>query len=98
MLRFQCFVQLGRELLTQLRATVEGGGRVLEESDSPPRRRLDAAARHLYLVAATMFGALGIVAFARANQKQRFQEIDVERINIVAANGQPRPVIANAER
>ena len=70
----------------------------MPDRPAPLRRRLDAAARHAYVVAATMFGALGIVAFAHASQKQRFQEIDVERINIVAPNGKPRLVISNAER
>lgn len=56
------------------------------------------AARNLYVVASTLFGLLGIAAFTRANQKQRFTEIDVERINVVAPNGKPRLVISNAER
>jgi len=55
-------------------------------------------ASRLYLVASTLFGLLGLVAFTRAAQKPRFDEIDVERINIIAPNGTPRLVISNAER
>lgn len=55
-------------------------------------------ARNAYVVASTLFGVLGIAAFTRATQKQRFTEIDVERINVVAPNGKPRLVISNAER
>lgn len=56
------------------------------------------AARHAYVIASTAFGILGIAAFTRAGGKQRFTEIDVERINVVAPNGKPRLVISNAER
>ena len=56
------------------------------------------AARNAYVLAATLFGLLGIAAFTRAGQKQRFTEIDVERINVVAPDGKPRLVISNAER
>ena len=56
------------------------------------------AASRLYVAASTLFGLLGLVAFTRAAQKPRFDEIDVERINIIAPNGTPRLVISNAER
>jgi hypothetical protein len=55
-------------------------------------------ASRAYVIAATLFGILGLAAFARAVQKPRFDEIDVERINIIAPNGTPRLVISNAER
>jgi hypothetical protein len=55
-------------------------------------------ASRVYIVAATLFGILGIAAFERAVQKPKFDEIDVQRINIVAPNGTPRLVISNAER
>ena len=55
-------------------------------------------ASRAYIVAATLFGVLGIAAFARAVQKPKFDEIDVQRINIIAPNGMPRLVISNAER
>jgi hypothetical protein len=49
-------------------------------------------------MASTAFGLLGIAAFSRAGQRQRFTEIDVERINVVSPGGKPRLVISNAER
>jgi hypothetical protein len=55
-------------------------------------------ASRLYIASATVFGLLGLAAFQRATQKPRFDEIDVERVNIVAPNGTPRLVISNAER
>ena len=36
--------------------------------------------------------------FAQSSQKQRFTELDVERINIIEANGTVKLVIANRER
>ena len=60
----------------------------------PPR----TAASRAYIIAATIFGVLGMAAFARAVQKPRFDEIDVERINVIAPDGTPRLVISNAER
>jgi hypothetical protein len=56
------------------------------------------AARNTYVIASTLFGLLGIAGFTHANRKERFTEIDVERINVVAPNGEPRLVISNAER
>ena len=61
-------------------------------------RATHTAASRAYVVAATLFGILGLAAFARAVQKPRFDEIDVERINVIAPNGTPRLVISNAER
>lgn len=74
--------------------------------DSPPHSSSSLAmpalsprtARNAYVVAATLCGLLGIVAFTRAGQTHRFTEIDVERVNIVAPDGKPRLVISNAER
>jgi hypothetical protein len=52
-----------------------------------------------YMVTATaLIGALAVSAFAKANQKQRFGEIDVERINIVEPNGTLRMVLSGRER
>jgi hypothetical protein len=36
--------------------------------------------------------------FAQTNQKQRFTEVDVERINVIEADGTVKLVIANRER
>jgi hypothetical protein len=67
-------------------------------TDINSARTTRTAASRAYVVAATLFGVLGIAAFARAIQKPRFDEIDVERINVIAPNGKPRLVISNAER
>jgi hypothetical protein len=64
-------------------------------TSDPPTR---SAASRAYVIAATLFGILGLAAFARAVQKPRFDEIDVERINVIAPDGKPRLVISNAER
>jgi hypothetical protein len=55
-------------------------------------------ASRAYLVGCTLFGIAGIAAFTQSVRKPRFDEIDVERINIIAPNGKPRLVISNAER
>jgi len=57
-----------------------------------------SSASRVYIVAATLFGILGIAAFGRAVQQPKFDEIDVQRINIIAPNGTPRLVISNAEK
>jgi len=59
---------------------------------------MSAPSRHASLAASTLFAVLGIAAFTRANQKQRFTDIDVERINVIGPDGKPRLVISNAER
>ena len=59
---------------------------------------LRRVASRAYRLGSLLFGLAGIAAFARAAQKPRFDEIDVERINIIAPNGTPRLVISNAER
>ncbi|HEY2067805.1 MAG TPA: hypothetical protein VGG84_17780, partial [Gemmatimonadaceae bacterium] len=52
-----------------------------------------------YMVTATVvIGALSLSAFAKASQKTRFGEIDVERINIVEPNGTLRMVLSGRER
>jgi hypothetical protein len=52
------------------------------------------------LVSTTLLLVLGLAAFTRAGQpaKQRFTEIDVERINVVEPDGKLRMVIANRPR
>jgi len=53
----------------------------------------------IYAVAATLFCAVFFLsAFALQNKKQKFAEIDVERINIVEKDGKLRMVISNQER
>lgn len=52
-----------------------------------------------YTLASTiLLGALTLTAFRRASEKTRFDEIDVERINVVEKNGTVRMVIANEAR
>jgi hypothetical protein len=50
------------------------------------------------LVSVLMFGALIFVAAQSASQRTKFEEIDVERINVVEKNGTVRLAIANPER
>ena len=53
----------------------------------------------VYAVVATLFGAvLVLAAFTLQGGKQKFGEIDVERINIVEKDGKLRMVISNQER
>lgn len=50
------------------------------------------------LVATLVCGLFFLSAFVFQNQKQKFGEIDVERINIVEKDGKLRMVISNQER
>jgi hypothetical protein len=50
------------------------------------------------VVSTTLTGALALAAFSGAPQKQRFTEIDVERINIVESDGTLRLTISNHAR
>lgn len=52
-----------------------------------------------YAIASTLaLAVLSLAAFARQNQKTKFDEIDVERINIVEKDGKLRLVISNKDR
>jgi hypothetical protein len=50
------------------------------------------------LVVTLLFGVLALSAYKQANQKTKFAELDVERINIVGQDGQLKMVISNSER
>jgi len=50
------------------------------------------------LVITALLGTVSLAAFRQASQKQRFTEIDVERINIVEPDGKLRMVISNRPR
>ena len=50
------------------------------------------------MLSTTVTGVLAIAAFTRTTAKPHFAEIDVERINIVEADGRVRLTISNAER
>jgi hypothetical protein len=53
----------------------------------------------IYAVTATLLCAVFLLsAFASQNKKQKFTEIDVERINIVEKDGKLKMVISNKER
>jgi hypothetical protein len=54
--------------------------------------------RGISLALGILAGVLAITAFRSAQQKPRFTEIDVERINVVEADGKPALVIANTQR
>lgn len=55
--------------------------------------------RFLEIYAAVSLIIFGVLAFTAFKQsKQKFTEIDVERLNLVEKNGQLRMVIANAGR
>lgn len=52
-----------------------------------------------YVVASmTVIGALALAAFTKVDQKPRFKEIDVERVNIVEPDGTLRLTISDAAR
>ena len=52
-----------------------------------------------YAIGSTLlFGVLTISAFAKSQTKQKFEEIDVERINIVEKDGKLKMVISNSAR
>ncbi|MGH7505329.1 MAG: hypothetical protein ACRELX_06745 [Longimicrobiales bacterium] len=65
--------------------------------DDRIRRELRALKTYA-LVMTLLFGALIIAAFRQAEQKQQFEEIDVERINVVEPDGKLRMVISNRAR
>src|SRR5262245_54784104 len=50
------------------------------------------------LLSTVVFGTLTVAAFRQSGQKQRFTEIDVERINVVEPDGKLRLVISNRPR
>ena len=49
-------------------------------------------------VVTLLLGVLAFAGFSQANQKNKFTEIDVERINIVESDGKLKMVISNSER
>jgi hypothetical protein len=66
--------------------------------DQPPSLFTRRIATRAYLIGATALGILGVAAFTRASQRPHFQEIDVERINIVEPDGKLRMTISDAAR
>lgn len=63
------------------------------------RIRRELRALKAYAVVMTvLFGTLTIAAFRQGEEKQRFGEIDVERINVIEPDGKLRMVISNRAR
>jgi hypothetical protein len=50
------------------------------------------------LITTLLLGVLALAGFSQANQKNKFEEIDVERINIVERDGKLKMVISNGAR
>jgi hypothetical protein len=50
------------------------------------------------IVITVLLGTVSLAAFRQASQKQKFTEIDVERINVVEKDGKLRMVISNRDR
>src|ERR1043166_2926913 len=70
------------------------GGRMMEAN-------LQRDVRLLKVYSTLISVLLGVIAFSaagRADQKNKFEEIDVERINIVEKDGKLKLVISNSER
>ena len=65
--------------------------------DNAIRRELRILKGYAIVVTA-LLGTLSLAAFRQASQKQKFTEIDVERINVVEKDGKLRMVISNRER
>ena len=65
--------------------------------DNEIRRELRLLKGYAIVVTA-LLGTISLAAFRQASQKQRFTEIDVERINVVEKDGKLRMVISNRDR
>src|ERR1044071_821264 len=65
--------------------------------DNDIRRELRLLKGYAIIVTA-LLGTLSLAAFRQASQKQKFTEIDVERINVVEKDGKLRMVISNRDR
>lgn len=50
------------------------------------------------VISTLLFGVFTVTAFTVQSRKQKFEEIDVERINVVEKDGRLRMVISNQER
>ena len=65
--------------------------------DNEIRRELRLLKVYATVITA-LLGTVSLAAFREASQKQRFTEIDVERINVVEPDGKLRMVISNRPR
>jgi hypothetical protein len=66
-------------------------------TDNGTRREIRLL-RAYTILSTTLLGFLSITAFRRASEKPHFEEISVERINLVEKDGRVRLVIANEAR
>lgn len=65
----------------------------------PMRLRTELRLLRGYVVVSSLaFTALAVSAFARTERRERFEEIDVGRINVVERDGTIRMVISNREK
>ena len=65
--------------------------------DNDIRRELRLLKGYAIVITA-LLGTVSLAAFRQASQKQKFTEIDVERINVVEKDGKLRMVISNRDR
>ena len=65
--------------------------------DNDIRRELRLLEGYAIVITA-LLGTVSLAAFRQASQKQKFTEIDVERINVVEKDGKLRMVISNRDR
>lgn len=65
--------------------------------DNDVRRELRLLKGYAIVITA-LLGTVSLAAFRQASQKQKFTEIDVERINVVEKDGKLRMVISNRDR
>src|SRR5678816_1710661 len=65
--------------------------------DTDIRRELRLLKAYAIVITA-LLGTVSLAAFRQASQKQKFTEIDVERINVVEKDGTLRMVISNRDR
>lgn len=64
-----------------------------------PKIRRELRFHRAYVaVSAVAFATISLGAFARAGERVRFEEIDVERINVIEPDGTPRLILSNSSR
>ena len=65
--------------------------------DNDVRRELRVLKGYAIVITA-LLGTVSLAAFRQSTQKQKFTEIDVERINVVEKDGKLRMVLSNRDR
>ena len=69
----------------------------LDEPDRRTHRELRLLRAYL-VISTVLLSIVSLSAFRRASDHTRFEEIDVERINVVEKDGRVRLVLANSAR